>query len=64
MKTKHFLGIFFIGLGIFVLSVLMKTLHLAGAQWILLTGDITIAIGLLGFGAKIWNNPHNPWLNH
>ena len=64
MKTKHFLGTFIIGLGVFALSMLMKTWHLAGAQWVLLIADIALVVGLIGAGIKIWNNPHNPWLNH
>ena len=64
MKTKHFLGLSLIGLAFFIMSMVMKFLHLQGADKVLLTSDIIIFVGLIGLGIKIWRNPNNPWLNH
>jgi len=63
MKNKHFLGLVFLGLGLFTVSATMKVLHLQGAQWMLLLAFATSAIGFIGLGLKVLSNADHPWLN-
>jgi|GEM_PF-436443 len=46
MKNKHFLGLVFLGLGLFTVSATMKVLHLQGAAWLLIFADALLALGL------------------
>ena len=63
MKNKHFLGLVFLGLGLFTISVTMKVLHLQGAEWALMLADALLALGLIGLALKTWSSSDQTWLN-
>ncbi|MDE0791049.1 MAG: hypothetical protein ACKVKW_03890 [Flavobacteriales bacterium] len=63
MKNKHFLGLVFLGLGLFTVSATMKVLHLQGAAWLLIFADALLALGLIGLAFKSWSSSDRTWLN-
>ena len=63
MKNKHFLGLVFLGLGLFTISATMKVLHLQGAEWALMLADALLALGLIGLAFKSWSSSDRTWLN-